>query len=228
MLFISLIMVIISLSTKSHASLVFINEIHYDNSGGDINEFVELAGTTGTNLLGWSLVFYNGSANSDGLYVDYNTQTFTDITLSDQANGYGFISMTVSGIQNGAPDGIALVNNLNQLVQFISYEGDFVASTGVAAGVSSQNIGVEEDGGTPDNWSLQLVGIGTEYNDFTWTAGEQNSGGINAQQSFVSGDIPITQVAEPHTLLLFLLIPLCLKVNQRSRKSLLTRESLKS
>ena len=31
-------------SVICHASLIFINEIHYDNTGADKNEFVELAG----------------------------------------------------------------------------------------------------------------------------------------------------------------------------------------
>ena len=40
---------------------VFINEIHYDNTSTDIGEAIEIAGPTGTDLSGWSLVLYNGS-----------------------------------------------------------------------------------------------------------------------------------------------------------------------
>ena len=40
--------------TSAHA--VFINEIHYDNTGGDIGEGVELSGEAGVDLSGWSLV----------------------------------------------------------------------------------------------------------------------------------------------------------------------------
>ncbi len=43
------------------ASVVFINEIHYDNVGTDAGEAIEVAGTAGTDLTGWSLVLYNGS-----------------------------------------------------------------------------------------------------------------------------------------------------------------------
>jgi hypothetical protein len=35
---------------------VFINEIHYDNNGTDVNEGVEIAGPAGTNLTGWKVV----------------------------------------------------------------------------------------------------------------------------------------------------------------------------
>ncbi len=37
---------------------VFINELHYDNTGTDVDEGVEIAGQAGIDLSGWSLVFY--------------------------------------------------------------------------------------------------------------------------------------------------------------------------
>ena len=43
---------------------VFINEIHYDNSGTDVNEFIEIAGPAGTNLAEYSIVLYNGSGGA--------------------------------------------------------------------------------------------------------------------------------------------------------------------
>src|SRR5690606_35209169 len=43
---------------------VWVNEIHYDNSGADADEGVEIAGTAGTDLAGWRLVFYNGSGGA--------------------------------------------------------------------------------------------------------------------------------------------------------------------
>ncbi|CAN5695304.1 hypothetical protein BH18ACT3_BH18ACT3_00660 [soil metagenome] len=49
---------------------VFINEIHYDNSGADTGEAIEIAGPAGLDLAGWSLVLYNGtggtSSEADG------------------------------------------------------------------------------------------------------------------------------------------------------------------
>lgn len=35
---------------------IFINEIHYDNDGGDTGEAIEIAGPAGSDLTGWSLV----------------------------------------------------------------------------------------------------------------------------------------------------------------------------
>ncbi|MGZ8869334.1 MAG: endonuclease, partial [Thermoanaerobaculia bacterium] len=39
---------------------VFINEFHYDNTGGDTGEFIEIAGPAGTNLTGYVIELYNG------------------------------------------------------------------------------------------------------------------------------------------------------------------------
>ena len=39
---------------------VFFNEFHYDNSGADTNEKIEIAGTAGTDLTGWKVYLYNG------------------------------------------------------------------------------------------------------------------------------------------------------------------------
>ncbi|MCB1799032.1 MAG: hypothetical protein KDI67_09155, partial [Gammaproteobacteria bacterium] len=48
----------------AQAAPVFINEIHYDNTGGDTGEAIEIAGPAGTNLSGASLVLYNGSGGA--------------------------------------------------------------------------------------------------------------------------------------------------------------------
>ncbi len=43
---------------------VFINEIHYDNTGTDAGESIEVAGPAGTDLTGWTIVLYNGTWRS--------------------------------------------------------------------------------------------------------------------------------------------------------------------
>ena len=65
---------------------VFINEIHYDNTSTDIGEAIEIAGPTGTDLSGWSLVLYNGSNGEP-----YTTTPLSGI-IPDQQNGYGTLS----------------------------------------------------------------------------------------------------------------------------------------
>ncbi len=143
--------------------IVFINELHYDNTGTDVNEGVEVAGLAGTDLTGWSLVPYNGS----------NGATYSPIIaltgiISDQQNGFGTIFFPIAGLQNGDPDGIALVDPSGKVVQFLSYEGVFTATNGPANGMASVDIGVSQGAATPIGYSLQLTGIGSAYEDFTW------------------------------------------------------------
>ena len=140
---------------------IFINEIHYDNVGGDTGEAIEIAGPAGTDLTSWSLVLYNGSDGSV-----YDTENLTGI-IPDLCNG-GVLSFPITGIQNGAPDGMALISPGSVVIQFLSYEGSFTATDGPANGMTSTVIGVDEVPAPPIGQSLQLTGSGTDYTHFTW------------------------------------------------------------
>jgi uncharacterized protein len=117
-----------------------------------------------------------------------------DGTLSFTYSGY-------TGIQNGDPDGLALVDSGNNVIQFLSYEGTFTAVGGPAEGLLSTDIGVAEkplDTSVPIGYSLQLVGIdgkvlgvdGTSYEDFTWSGPAPASFGlVNAGQTPVPASI---------------------------------------
>lgn len=164
---------------------VFINELHYDNEGTDVGEAIEIAGPAGTDLSGWSIVLYNGNGGEA-----YTTTPLSSV-IPDQDNGFGTIAVNypVNGIQNGSPDGIALVDNSGTVVQFLSYEGTFTAVGGPANGITSIDIGVAETAATPLGFSLQLTGTGTEYADFTWAMPADDSfGAINVGQDFGGGD----------------------------------------
>ncbi|MFA0960974.1 DUF5689 domain-containing protein [Roseivirga sp. BDSF3-8] len=173
-------------------AVAFINEIHYDNSGSDINEGVEIAGLAGLDLSGWSLVAYNGNGGSP-----YNTISLNGV-LADDSNGWGFQFYAISGLQNGSPDGIALVDGEGSVVQFLSYEGAFVAVGGPADGMSSEDIGVSESSGTDTGFSLQLEGTGAAYADFTWGGPVPSTyGAINSGQTLIAPE-PVLFVNEVH------------------------------
>jgi hypothetical protein len=166
---------------------VFINEIHYDNTGTDIGEKIEVAGTAGIDLSEYMIVLYNGSTGTD-----YSSKTLTGI-LPNQSNGFGVLSFSFSQIENGGPDGIALVH----VVQFLSYEGTFTASDGPAVGFSSTDIGVTEPNNTPVGHSLQLGGTGNSYADFTWGGAATNTfGAINGGQTITP--CPSNGPSAPH------------------------------
>jgi uncharacterized protein len=178
------------------ATSVFINEIHYDNVGTDAGEAIEIAGPAGTNLTGWSLILYNGAGGAA-----YDTKPLSG-TIPNQQNGFGTLSFTypVNGIQNGSPDGMALVNASSAVVQFLSYEGTFTAVGGPANGMLSVDIGVSENGTEPVGNSLRLSGSGQFYEDFIWNSSAPNTfGSINTGQNFGAGvslsinDVSVTE-----------------------------------
>ena len=169
------------ISGLSFGQTVFINEIHYDNAGGDLNEGIEIAGPAGTDLSTYSLTLYNGSGNAS-----YNTLALTGTIPDEGGSGYGAVwfGYAVNGLQNGAPDAIALDNG-GSLIQFLSYEGTMTGSGGVADLILSSDIGVIENGADPIDTSLQLTGTGLTYSNFSWTGPVAHSRGfINAGQTF--------------------------------------------
>ena len=173
---------------------VFINELHYDNSGLDQNEAVEIAGSAETNLAGWRLVLYNGSDGSD-----YFSQELSGV-IPDQGGGFGavLIGLPTANLQNGGPDGLALVDADGQVVQLLSYEGAFRAGSGPAAGLDSTDIGISEPGNTPVGQSLQLTGQGKVYQDFAWAGPSPSSyGAPNQQQTFATEPGPVTACPAP-------------------------------
>ncbi|CAN0459660.1 unnamed protein product, partial [Hapterophycus canaliculatus] len=178
----------ISSGGSSNPPSVWINEFHYDNGGTDIGEFVEIAGTAGFDLSGYSIVLYNGNGGSS-----YNTINLSG-NIDDEGNGFGAISVSATGIQNGGPDGIALMNGAT-VIEFLSYEGAFTATNGPANGITSTDVGVSENSGTTAGNSIQLKGSGSVAGDFTWTAPSSDSpGDLNDGQTLIgaSGGLQVT------------------------------------
>src|SRR5688572_17179433 len=164
------------------APAVFINEIHYDNTGTDAGEFVEIAGPAGTDLSSYSIVLYNGAGGAT-----YDTDALSG-TIPNQQDGFGTVSLAyaANGIQNGSPDGVALVQGGTTVIQFLSYEGPLTATNGPAVGLTSTDMGVAENGTEPVGQSLRLIGSGTTYSDFTWSAPAAHTAGlVNTGQTFV-------------------------------------------
>ena len=165
----------------STGGALWVNELHYDDYSTDAYEGVEIAGPAGTSLSGWKVVAYNG--NGGGAYKTVSLSG----TIDDEQNGYGAVWVAVNGLQNGAPDGVALVDPSGQAVQFLSYEGTFTASGDAASGQTSQTIGTSETSSTPNGYSLQLTGSGADYDDFAWQSPRAASrGSLNAGQT-ISG-----------------------------------------
>ncbi len=133
----------------NYSQSVYINEINY--TGPDTG--VEVFGPQNTNLSGWSLLFYEGS----------NKKIYKTVTLSGVIDGEEVYWFPITGISGGHPKGagIALVDNFSNVVDFVSYGGSFVAKDGLAAGFTSENVGIEENDSKPGK-SLQKTSAGWE------------------------------------------------------------------
>ncbi|MBD3825829.1 endonuclease [Stenotrophomonas sp.] len=180
---------LLALAAGTARADVFINELHYDDStpAGDVGEAIEVVATAGENLADYRLYLYNGSTPSAATVYANNP------VPAGTAAGCGSATLATvtypsNGLQNGANDGIALVDASGKVVQFISYEGTITASGGPAAGLTSQNIPVSETNSTAPGTSLQLTGSGSQYAHFTWAASAtQTFGACNNGQTFSGG-----------------------------------------
>ncbi|MEO7360362.1 MAG: DNA/RNA non-specific endonuclease [Gemmatimonadaceae bacterium] len=152
-------------------------EIHYDNVATDVNERIEIEGPAGTDLTGWTLVLYNGTNGAS-----YNTFILSGTISSvctDPTRGVIVVSYPQDGIQNGSPDGFALVDNNNQVVEFLSYEGVFVAANGPASGIASTDI-IALENSAPLGQSLKRSATGVWQAPSTANFGACNGGGGTA------------------------------------------------
>src|SRR5688572_12795998 len=147
---------------------VRISEIHYDNAGTDTGEAVEVSAPAGTDLTGWSVVLYNGNGGAS-----YDTRALSGVVPAVCGErGVVVLNYGANGIQNGAPDGIALVNN-GAVIEFLSYEGTFAATTDPAAGLTSVDIVAFQNGSGPLGETLQRDAAGS------WTLAAGTLGACN-------------------------------------------------
>jgi len=178
------------------APRVWINEVHYDNTGVDTLEGIEIAGVAGANLSCFRVYLYNGNGGA----------VYDSIVLSgsidNEGCGYGALWFGVANnvMQNGAPDAIALVyrpslggcSGNDSLLYFISYEGSMSGIGGFANAVNSTDMGVSETSASPVGSSLQLGGQGTNYSDFFWQSSQSNTNGsLNTGQFICSSPPPV-------------------------------------
>jgi hypothetical protein len=156
---ISLVFVCLTLPSVSQVPLAWINEFHYDNAGTDQDEFIELVveGLQHDHAR-YSLLLYNGS-NGSTYGSAYDLAQFQ---AADTLPGkrYFLLQLPVNGLQNGSPDGLALlyIDSLNtiHLLDSLAYEGSLMATAGPAAGSLLPDILVSESNSTtPAGYSLQ-------------------------------------------------------------------------
>ncbi|MEE9293621.1 MAG: hypothetical protein V3W34_01475, partial [Phycisphaerae bacterium] len=148
-----------------------INEMDYSQLGPDTNEYIELYGRGGMGLFNYRLVLYNGDPLHLGVYrqIVLNGEMPEDgyyVVGTLSVPNINQVVFTSGGIQDGAPDGIALIDPEGRVLEAIAYGGSFVATQGPATGVLFADIGVEDvsqtDDGLAGEVSLQRIpnGVG--------------------------------------------------------------------
>jgi DNA/RNA endonuclease G (NUC1) len=155
-------------------STTFVSEIHYDNTGTDVGEEMEIEGDASSSLDGWSLVMYNGSPGSTTLGVYATVPLSGTIPATCGARGVVRVPFPVNGIQNGDADGWALVNAQGQVTELKSYEGTFTATGGPAAGLTSTALEADESTAPVAGRSVQRAGNGIWFGPRTNTFGACN------------------------------------------------------
>jgi predicted extracellular nuclease len=162
----------------------FISEIHYDDStaAGDTGEFVEVQFPAGaTSSAGYSIVLYNGG---NGAVYD------TDALGPVSADGAAVVTYSTNGVQNGSPDGVALMNG-STVVEFLSYEGPMTTAIG-----TSTDIGVGETNSTAPGTSLSR-----RYNTVTealqWFPSDTATPGV-ANAPFTPEPVNVCQTQVTH------------------------------
>ncbi|WP_432496898.1 ExeM/NucH family extracellular endonuclease [Kineococcus auxinigenes] len=162
----------------------FVSEVHYDNDGTDTGEFVEVQLPAGTSSAGLSIVLYNGNGGGT-----YGTLRLPEVTAPADAAAVVTVPGPSGGIQNGSPDGLALVRG-QEVLEFLSYEGTVEAADGPAAGTTSADIGVAESGTEPAGQSLQRA-YDAATDALVW------SGPATATPGAVNGSAPSDPDPEP-------------------------------
>ena len=191
----SLVLACFLMSIGVHGQTIFINEIHYDDSGADELEGFEIAGPAGTQLECFKVLTYRGSDGSRTNTINLHGR------IPNQCNGMGTVWFDATGkMANTEPRGLALVWASNQnccgmtgpdsVWQFLSWGSSFMATNGEAAGMTSVDIGVDEEPAPANGMSMQLGGTGSVYASFSWAAADTSphtNGEVNRFQVFGVG-----------------------------------------
>jgi hypothetical protein len=128
-------------------AVLVINEVDYDQPSTDTDEFVEILNPTGSavDLTNLALVLVNGGTGQDYSIIDLSAAgslaagDYLVVGSATVANVDIAFGAAANNIQNGPPDGVAIVNTATEtVIDALSYEGEITVATitGFAAPVN--------------------------------------------------------------------------------------------
>ena len=135
----------------------------------------QIEATTQTDIGGWT--------NRVSVWTDTNLNGVEDAsTLPDSDGDMSTFVHQLPEFDIRVPGGVTIIDENNNVVDFISWGGSFEATTGSGTGHVSRDIGLDPFGLGPDN-SAQLTGPGVSAVDFQWVGPAGASfGAVNAGQ----------------------------------------------
>ncbi len=180
-----------SSATPPPTPSVWINEVAYDDSSTDDEEFIELCGIAGTDITGWKIQLYNG-ADGSNYYEWIVGDDIGSFTLPNDQGGFGFYVLAgsaslevpntdetmMSTIENGSDDAVRLTKGDGSQMHFFAYESKSAMT--YPPGLPN-DLTPLADSSAQSN-SLSLVGTGVEQPDFSWDLIEHTPGELNIDQ----------------------------------------------
>jgi hypothetical protein len=163
-----------SMFVRLFGTNAFVNELSLGANGG-----IEIAGASGIELNGWSLVLYDAQTGLAGRSIALSG------TIPAQDDGFGTLAFAAPELPAGT-GGVALIDAQGGVLQFVSYGGAFAAIDGAAAGRTSADVGIAPGA------EIQRAGAGETAADFEWeTANTASLGTVNTGQDFVVNAAPV-------------------------------------
>ncbi len=179
------------------SATILINEVDYDQDGSDTAEFIELfnSGANRVNLADYRLDLINGATTT--VYRSFNLTGYS-LAVDSYFVICGNVSMVMNCdfdagisknmIQNGAPDGIALLNG-NDLIDTMTYEGVISGITEGSNGtLADKNTGILSIGRLLNSQDTNDNAADFEYNCIT--PGTANIPGSGNCSSAITGTVP--------------------------------------
>lgn len=166
-------------------SSVFINEVSYDHVLK--RHFVEILTPGGFHAGGWSVHYYdsNGFHFAIGSFGGGSGSATGKAAFKTSAT-----SMSVTGaVALVAPDW--LDPQTPRIVEFLSFGGGLTAQNGLAAGLSSSDIGDFTSPLLQNGRTFQRSGMGDMAEDFAWRVARKTEGTANSGQSYLVEDLAL-------------------------------------
>ena len=172
-----------------------LNEIDYDQPGFDTGEFVEIvnAGAQRYRLRHVALVFVNGTDSGEYRRVRLSGRlgslrrlvVATPSVTVDPAARVIAMPLARDNVQNGAPDGVVLVDTANDVVlDALAYEGSIDAATidelsGTFSMVSGDPVSEADDNELPGSICRRPDHTDSGDDDRDWAACAPTPGAVN-------------------------------------------------